>query len=328
MKRRHTSFVIPLLVLVISVFVGAASAGEKHPVGVFWPNPEHVDFWVKEAGCNELVYAGDTITGHPQDFIRLHRDGVPKLRAAGYRELGVIRRPGFMLKHPMPVEFDRQYRDQLVALALPDEVEDKIKPTAEYAAAHGLDPKKNLIFNRHAPEITRQVLALIKQYHEWMPDVPIWVNFNGEHLGGTTKPETLEMYRAIAAEVDIVSIDSWRGTANRVRNPDGSERYPFTHRFAAWAELRSVVDPGKPVRGFVDTANQKIHTKESVMDAKMGLVRLPSRGPTADEVREQVRRFTEGHCYFAIQPNNGVNNGTPEELKAVLREIGRELNPR
>jgi hypothetical protein len=333
MLRRNA---IPLLILVtfvalaaVATLSAAAPQRTKHPVGVFWPNPEHVDFWVKEAGCNELVYGGSTITGHPQDFVRLHRDVIPRLRAAGY-DVGVIRQPGFMLKHPMPVEFDRQYRGQLVALALPDEIEDKIKPTPEYAAAVGWEPNKNLIFNRHAPEITRQVLGLIERYREWMPDVPIWVNFNGEHLGLNTKPETLEMYRAIAEKVDIVSIDSWRGTANRVQNGDGSQRYPFTHRFDAWKELRSIVDPSKQVRGFVDTANQKIYTEkdQKVIDVKLGLVRLPSRGPTADEVREQVRRFPEGHCYFAIQPKNGVNNGTPEELKPVLREIGLRLNPR
>jgi hypothetical protein len=288
---------------------------DRHPIGVYWPDLPKIDAWVKDRGANVIIFPNRTT--HGGTWVDLHEKIIPNLRAEGW-SVYVIRPPAYILG--LPADFDARHRDHLAAYALPDEVEDKQR---------GEDGAQ-LLHHKHAPAISAKVLALIKQYRDFRPDVPIYVNLNGEHLGGAnTAPDVEAMYKAIIAAVDIVACDSWRGTANRVRNPDGSDRYPITHRWEAWKQLRSWTPVGKPVWGFIDTCNQRIHTEEKVHDAKLGTVRLPSRAPTPGEVRMMALEwFPEGHIYFSIQPNHGKNSVVEPDLEPVLREISDLRNDR
>src|SRR5688572_22399356 len=131
----------------------------KIPIGVFLPDLIHIDAWVGR-GCNFGIFADRLYDG--KTWEELHGRIVPKLRAAG-KMFGVMRPPAFVIGKPP--EFDRQYRDQLIAFALNDELEDD---------QIGADGRK-LNMPRDAALIGPKILAIIKQYRDY-DGVPIYVN--------------------------------------------------------------------------------------------------------------------------------------------------------
>ena len=317
--------VTAILALLCAIPASAQLPPDVHPIGVYWPNLDKVDVWVKDRGANIGIFPDRTYHGGTVND--LHAKIIPNLRAEGYT-FGVYRLPGFMLG--MPPDFDAKHRAHLYGYVLPDEVEDKQIG----------DDGRRLVHNRDAAEIQRKVLGLIKLYRDADASMPILVNFNGTHFGPGMKPDVERMYRAIIDAVDIVALDSWWGTADRIANPDGSDRRPITHRREAWKQLKGFAG-NKPTWGFVDTCNQRLaryrneagqwvyenYPMPASRGHAPGTMILASRAPTPGEVRMMALEwFPEGHIYFSIQPLHGKNSVVEPDIEPVLREIADKLN--
>lgn len=331
MKRQHGFFVGLLLaiVAVLALAKPAEAAPQRLPggqvlVGAYWSNLDKVRAWVTERGVNTLVYCKGKISGRGRaDWEDLHKL-VEQLRAEGH-VVWVIRPASYQLEtnpgeQPFDDDFDARWRHHLLALGLPDEIEDKIRLGGR---------KLHLSVKGDAPRIRDAALALVAELRARRPGYDLFVNFNGEHLANVSEADA-DCIGAIARACDRVACDNWRGTVREVMMPGGVPRYGFDQRFRSVANLRKLVaGAGVAVHGYFDTANQKILKGDEWFDAKQGLRFEPSRAPTVEEMRRMAAEWAElGWVYFAIQPNHGVNDATSDETAALLAELAEGVNPR
>lgn len=290
-----------------------------YPVAVWWQNLNNIERWVTQLGVNVLIYQ-NAISFQKGDFVKLHQM-VGALRQRGY-PLYVVRSPAYKFANDaMSVDFDKQCLadGSLMAFALDDEFEDKV-------------PNTNNVWGNQQP-IIDYCKAEIAAYKKWLPNVPIWANFNGTHISdpATDGGRSKTLYTALAnCGIDILCSDNYP-ICNQQYKPDGTLLYADPIASIANGTKWLKAWTNKPVWTYIETCNQDIHKANDNGWADPWKFK-GSRCPTPDEENKSVDAIValhgDGLAYFPQAHWGGVNDATPESLYSTLAAIGSRLNPK
>ena len=281
-----------------------------YAVAVWWQNYNNIEYWVKHRGVNVLMW-DKAVNTEAGDWEKTHQI-VEVLRRQGYN-LWVIRQPAYLLvPDKLSIEFDQKWKSHLLAFGLDDEFEDKI-------------PGGN-IWTAPQP-IVDYVKQRVTDYKKWMPDIPIFANFNGTH----PKLELKDFYaNMVNAGIDIICSDNYPIATQQIK-PDGTLLAPnvvasaveSTRLFKQWF-------PDKSVWTFLECCNQDI-AKNGDAGWEVPWKFVGSRAPTPLELWQMVYYIKQyggdGIAWFPQAHNGAINDATPPELIPILLQIAQSMNP-
>lgn len=276
------------------------------PMAVWWPALDSIETWVNQRGVNVLVWQ-NAIHSMPGDWDKAHQK-VEALRQKGVN-VWVIRQPAYKLvPDKLDITFDQKWKSHLLAFCLDDEFEDK-------------QPNGNLWSNPQP--IYDYVTATVKAYKTWMPDVPVFANFNGSHVGDGIKDRYVNM---VNAGIDILCSDLYPCAAQQVDDKGKllwsdvvQGMVGATKSLAAWF-------PGKPVWTFLECCNQDI-AKAGTPGWSSPWKFVGSRAPTSDELWQATYFVGQyggnGIAWFPQAHFGGVIDATAAALVPTMVSIAQ-----
>jgi hypothetical protein len=291
----------------LSNVVSVQTTGDiYYPMSVWWQGPDNMDNWVPGRGINVFIW-NTAVYFSPGDWERAHQK-IESLRQAGHN-VWVIRMPAYLLvPDTLDINFDLKWRSHVAAWALVDELEDKVP-----GGGGG-----NVLF---APSvIANYIKAQVDAYHNWMPGIPIWCNFNGTHINGTT----LSTYVGwVNQGIDIVGSDSYPCCNQQTFTSTGAKLYPnvVNEMVNGPVSLKGALGSSKKVWCFLECTNQGINVAGTPGWAP-GYTFDGSRSPTTSEINTAISQLNtagvDGIMWFPQQGNGTVMDGTTAGLVSTM----------